>query len=141
MLKLLFLTTSLTFASFLGSCQSTPIEKESNFISIEKLFIDATQYDGNLVCSSGFSKVGEGISVYPDLVGNIKNPYEIAVLLDFRNAQRPKPYNLKTNQKINFCGEVHLQKGCWKELNPKITGPSCVPFNKPIHLKVSKFSF
>ncbi len=126
---------------FLAGCQVSAVSEGFEHVPIEILLSEASSFDGHSICSTGFVKAGEGVYVYASIDDLRHKTYDKMVVLHFYDTKRPDYNALRLNQKVQFCGVVEFDKDCWREINPKISGPNCVPYNKPVDVNVSKFNY
>ena len=125
----------------LGGCQLPIVEEAFDDVPIEMLLSDdAPAFDGHSICSAGFVRIGEGIYVYSTIDDLMHKTYDRVIALNFKNTKRPDYNDLRFNQKVQFCGVIELQKGCWMGTN-KSRGPNCIPYNKPVDVNVRKFNY
>lgn len=125
----------LSIGAFLVGCRAHAERTPRIDIPLQKLFDSATVFDQKLICSTGYLMIGESFAVYPTAKQANDERYQKAAILLFDDHLRPTA-DLPDLQKVAFCGKVDLQRKCWK---PEAGRTFCVPFSKPIHVRVKNF--
>jgi len=129
-------STLLSVAIILIGCSTITGKGSETVVPLQELFDLAPVFDQKQVCSTGFLMIDESIAVYPTKKQANDERYQEAAILLFEEGHSEAVAGLSDLQKVSFCGKVDLLKKCWQAEG---TRSFCVPFSKPIDVRVNSF--
>jgi hypothetical protein len=128
-------STLLSVAIILIGCSTIASKDSETAVPLQELFDSAPVFDQKQICSTGYLMISENLAVYPTRRQANDERYQKAAILLFESSADPTA-GLADLQEVTFCGKVDLQKRCWE---PEGGATFCVPFSKPIDVKVKSF--
>jgi hypothetical protein len=128
--------TILSSALILIGCSTIAGEGSETKLPLQELFESAPAFDQKRICSTGYLMISENLAAYPTERQATDERYQKAAILLFESSSEPTA-GLADLQEVAFCGVVDLQERCWE---PEGGQTFCVPFSKPIHIRVESFN-
>ena len=109
-------------------------------VPIRSILAEAPNFDGAVICTIGFARLGESVTLYSTRDEAINDAYDRTVILVFDDRNTVLPESIDHLDQVRSCGLVDLQIGCWLEVGQERDGLGCVPFRHPVHLYVSEIN-
>lgn len=135
MLKILSPIAICLIAFFASGCAIPSTAQFTRTVELSELFQNPMERDGEIVCSVGFLRIGEAITIHSTEYEAKNSPFETAVVLGLVKDGIVSISRQDEFKRMEFCGRIDLQSSCWLGA-PEDDQDFCVPIKRPIHIVV-----